>query len=257
VAFGIFRRLSQINLAAEPTLRFIWVRLRAIYFIKFRRRLRTLDSAHAVKSNIAHNLKSIFGANNRMHLLLFPLAVIETLRRDARILVVGPRNENDLYTLVGLGFRLENITGLDLISYSPHIELGDMHAIPFADGTFDAVVCGWTLSYSTNPQRAADEFTRVVKPGGVIAIGVEYSTMTPEDETSLIGYNVQEFDRIGRRVNSTADLKALFSERIGTVFFEHDAPNRRTHTAAGLVEDVSNVALVFAVKADPAARAAA
>lgn len=256
MAFGILRRLSCINLAAEPTLRYIWVRLRAIYFIKFRRRLRTLDSPEAVKTNISHNMKSIYWANNRMHLLLFPLAVIETLRPDAKILVVGPRNENDLYTLVGLGFRLSNITGLDLISYSPHIRLGDMHDIPFPDSAFDAVVCGWTLSYSTNPQRAANELARVVKPGGVIAIGVEYSTMTPDDEQQLIGYQVQEFDRIGRRVNSTADLKALFASRLDAVYFEHDAPNRRSHTAAALIPDVSNVALVFGVKS-PDVQAAA
>jgi len=245
VVSGIFRRLGGIKLTAEPTLRYIWVRLRAIYFIRIRRKLRTLDSADAVKSNTSHNMKSIYWANNRMHLLLYPLAVVETLRPDARILVVGPRNENDLYTLVGLGFHLENITGLDLISYSPHITLGDMHSIPFPDATFDAVVCGWTLSYSTNPQRAADELARVAKPGGMIAVGVEYSTLTPDDEKSLIGYQVQEFDRIGRRVNSTADLKALFASRLGTVYFEHDAPNRRSHTSAGLIPDVSNVALVF------------
>ncbi len=246
---GIFKRLGSIRLTAEPTLRYIWVRLRAIYFIRIRRKLCTLDSADAVKTNVSHNMKSIYWANNRMHLLLFPLAVVETLPRDARILVVGPRNENDLYTLVGLGFRLENITGLDLISYSPHITLGDMHNIPFPDSTFDAVVCGWTLSYSTNPQRAADELARVAKPGGLIAIGVEYSTMTPDDEKVLLGYQIQEFDRIGRRVNSTGDLKALFAKQLQTVYFEHDAPNRRTHGATGLIADVSNVALVFGIKA--------
>jgi hypothetical protein len=247
VALAFFRRLSRINFAAEPTLRYIWVRLRAIYFIRIRGRLQTLSGENTVKANLAHNLKSIYWANNRTHLLLFPLAVVETLRRDARILVIGPRNENDLYTLVGLGFDLENITGLDLISYSPHIKLGDMHAIPFPDGHFDAVVCGWTLSYSTDPQRAANEMARVTKAGGIVAIGVEYSTLTPEDERKLIGYSVQEFDRIGGRVNSTAHLKSLFASRLDTVYFEHDAPNRRTHTAAGLVDDVSNVALVFSL----------
>lgn len=242
---GVFRRLSRINLAAEPTLRYIWVRLRAIFYIRVLRRLRTLDSQDAVRSNISHNLKSIFWANNRMHLLLYPLSVIETLPRNAKILVVGPRNENDLYTLSGLGFRLKNVVGLDLISYSPRIVLGDMHDIPFKDAEFDAVVCGWTLSYSTNPRKAAKELARVVKPGGVIAIGVEYSIMTPEDEKRLIGYNVQEFDRIGRRINSTADIKALFGNCVRHVYFEHDAPNRRSHTSEGLVDDVSNVALVF------------
>jgi len=243
----VFRRLGRINLAVEPTLRYIWVLLRAAYFIRLRRRLRTLDSGKAVKATLAHNLRHLYWSNERMNLLLFPLAVIETLRRDARILVVGPRNENDLYTLAGLGFRFENLVGLDLISYSPRIHLGDMHAIPFPDGSFDSVVCGWTLSYSTDPQRAANELARVTKPGGIVAIGVEYSTLTPDDERKLAGYTLQDPEQAGRRVNSTADLKALFRPHIGTVFFEHDAPGRRTHTAAAIKSDVSNVAVVFSL----------
>jgi SAM-dependent methyltransferase len=249
VVLSAFRRLARINLASEPTLRYIWVRLRAIFYIRILRRLRTLDSQDAVRANVSHNIKSIYWANNRMHLLLYPLSVIETLGPDSKILVVGPRNENDLYTLSGLGFKMKNLTGLDLISYSPRIVLGDMHAIPFPDGAFDAVVCGWTLSYSTSPQKAANELARVVKPGGVIAIGVEYSTLTMDDEKKLLGYRLQEFERIGRRVNSTADIKALFAEQADVVYFEHDAPNRRTHTGEGLVDNVSNVALVFSTKA--------
>jgi SAM-dependent methyltransferase len=243
----LFRAVRRVNLAIEPTFRHAWVYLRAIYYIRVRRRLRTLQSGDAVQANVMHNMKSIYGANNRMNLLLFPLAIIETLRRDAKILIIGPRNENDLYSLVGLGFRLENIRGLDLISYSPYIELGDMHAMPFADHSFDAVVCGWTLSYSTNPGKAAREMMRVAKPGGIIAIGVEYSQLSPQDEQALVGYQIQEFDKIGGRINSTRQIKELFAEHIGTVFFEHDAPRKVSHSAARLVPDVSNVAVIFSL----------
>ena len=241
----MLRAVTRINLAIEPTLRHAWIYLRAIYFVKIRRRLRTLQSGDAVKANVMHNMKSIYAANKRMNLLLFPLSSIETLDHDAKILIVGPRNENDLYTLVGLGFRLGNIRGLDLISYSPHIDLGDMHSMPFADESFDAVVCGWTLSYSTNPGQAAKEMMRVAKPGGIIAIGVEYSHLTPQDERALIGYELQEFDKIGERINSTEAIKALFAGHIDTVFFEHDAPLKISHSADRFAPNVSNVAVVF------------
>lgn len=241
----IFRALGRVNLAIEPTLRHAWVYLRAVYFIRVRGRLRTLQSGDVVKANIMHNMKSIYGANNRMNLLIFPIGVIETLNADSKILIIGPRNENDLYSLVGLGFRLENIRGLDLISYSPYIELGDMHAMPFPDRSFDAVICGWTLSYSTNPAKAAAEMMRVAKPGGVIAIGVEYSRLSPQDEQALIGYQIQEFDKTGGRINSTRQIKDLFADHLDTVFFEHDAPRKVSHSATELVPDVSNVAVVF------------
>ncbi|WP_309090542.1 class I SAM-dependent methyltransferase [Phenylobacterium sp.] len=242
------RSLARINLLIEPTIRHYVVYARAWYWIRLRRRLRTLDSDDTVKANIMHNMKSIWGVNNRMNLLTYPLSVIETLGPDARILVIGPRNENDLLSLAGLGFRKENIVGLDLISYSPHIHLGDMHAIPFPDASFDAVICGWTISYSTNPRRAADEMVRVTKPGGVLAIGVEYSTMEPRDEKVLLGYELQEFEKIGRRLNSARDFRELFAGSMDHVYFEHDAPRKISHTAEGLVDRVSNVGIVFSIK---------
>jgi SAM-dependent methyltransferase len=241
----LIQSLKQFNPLAEPTIRHYWVYLRALYFIRIRRRLRTLDSGDAVKANVLHNMRSIYGANRRMNLLLFPLAIIETLNVDSRILIIGPRNEFDLYSLAGLGFRIENMVGLDLISYSPYVKLGDMHSIPFDDHAFDAVVCGWTLSYSTNPRRAALEMVRVTRPGGIVAIGVEYSNLGPEDEKKLLGYQLQEFDRIEKRINSTADIKTLFEGEIGHVYFEHDAPLKISHSAEGLSKTVSNAAVVF------------
>jgi hypothetical protein len=238
-------RLGSINPMAEPVLRHAWVVVRAWWLIRIRGRLSTAGSANAVRANVAHNLKSIYSANRRMNLLLYPLATIETLDRTARILVIGPRNEYDLFTLAGLGFSLDRIQGLDLISYSPRIEVGDMHAMSYPDASFDAVVCGWTLSYSTDPARAASEIARVVRPGGVIAVGVEYATLDEESQVRLLGYQLQEFDKIGRRINSTADLRALFGPSLGHVYFDHDAPRKRAHAGEGLVADVSNVALVF------------
>lgn len=243
--FKALRALGSVNPMAEPVLRHAWVLARALYFIHLRKRMRTVESEHVVQANRAHNLKSIYSANRRMNLLLYPLSAIETLSRDAHILVIGPRNEFDLFSLVGLGFKLNRLTGLDLLTYSPRIEVGDMHAMRFADGSFDAVVCGWTLSYSTDPAEAAREMARVVRPGGIIAIGVEYGVLTSEEEKRLLGYGLQELDKIGRRINSTAAIRALFGASVGHVYFDHDAPRKRAHRADGMVGDVSNVALVF------------
>lgn len=241
------KSLSRINLLIEPTIRHYVVYARAWIRINVLRKLKTLESADVVKANIMHNMKSIYGVNNRMNLLIYPLSVIETLDRNARILIIGPRNENDLLSLVGLGFKRENVIGLDLISYSSKIVLGDMHDIPFPNDHFDAVICGWTISYSTNPTRAAEEMVRVTRPAGLIAIGVEYSNMGPEDEMQLLGYELQEFDKIGRRLNSTADFRTLFANQLDRVYFEHDAPRRVSHSAEGLVDRVSNVGIIFSI----------
>lgn len=245
-----FRQLSAINLMIEPTIRSMYVRTRAHYYIRLRKRLKTINSDDAFKTTVMHNVNGLMGVNNRMNLLIFPLAIIETITKDARILVIGPRNENDIFTLVGYGFKKSQITGLDLISYSPLILLGDMHAIPFEDNHFDVVVCGWTLSYSAEPQKAIDEMLRVLKPKGILSIGVEYSVMTPEEVAMLTktAYSIQETDRLPERVNSTDALKALIGKRLGDVFFCHDAPNKISHSGKGLVNNVSNVALVARIE---------
>ena len=248
IIIKFLQSLKRINLLIEPTLRYYIVLIRIWYYVRISGQLRTLESENAVKANAMHNLKSLYGANNRTNLLIFPLAIIETLNINSRILVIGPRNENDIFALRGLGFKLKNIVGLDLISYSKYIKLGDMHHIPFPNDSFDAIICGWTLSYSTDPYLAASEMFRVTRPGGIVGIGVEYSTMGPDDEEKLLGYQIQEFEKIGARVNSTAQILTLFKDMVNHVYFNHDAPRRVSHSSSGLVENVSNVAVVFSIK---------
>lgn len=102
---------------------------------------------------------------------------------EASILCIGPRNEMELFLLYGLGFAPANVKAIDLISNSPLISVGDMHAIPYPDSSFDAVLCGWTLSYSRKHQLAVDEMVRVCRPGGLIAVGLSYIPVGHEDRT--------------------------------------------------------------------------
>ena len=143
---------------------------------RLRNQMQTLDSGHSVKETIQHNLKSLRDFSNcRIETLIRPLSVIETVRGAKSVLLIGPRNENDLLIAsTYLDLPLNCIRGLDLISYSKQIDLGDMHAMPYEDNAFDIVICGWTVSYSNSPQRLANEMARVCKNGGVIAVGLEY-----------------------------------------------------------------------------------
>jgi SAM-dependent methyltransferase len=196
-----------------------------------------------------NNLKGLKHYNGRTDMLIKPLSVIESIDATSRLLIIGPRNEHDLFSAIGNGFGRDKVRGLDLISYSPMIDLGDMHETPYTDAAFDAVVVGWTLSYSRDPVRFAHEMLRIVRPGGLIAIGVEFSLLTEEDSIALSGYAIQEKAYVEKRINSTAEILALFGDRIDHVFFNHDAPLRRSHSREGLIDNVSSVAVIFSTKA--------
>jgi SAM-dependent methyltransferase len=168
--------------------------------------------------------------------------------RDATsVLLIGPRNENDLLIAsTYLDLPLDCIRGLDLISYSKQVDLGDMHAMPYGDHSFDVVICGWTVSYSNAPQQLANEMIRVCKPGGLIAMGLEYSTLDESDYQKLLGYSLA-IPGV-ERINSVAQINALFADQIDHVFFSHDAPLKRSHRGDGLTPRPSSVASIFSIK---------
>jgi SAM-dependent methyltransferase len=214
----------------------------------WRGRLKTLDSKLSVAETLKHNLKSLSDFSNpRIELLIRPLSVIESTRAARSILLIGPRNENDLLVAsTYFDLPLTCFRGLDLISYSKLIDLGDMHAMPYADDQFDVVICGWTLSYSSQPQRLADEMIRVCKSGGLIAVGVEYSTMADADYEEKVGYSLATPGL--KRINSVSEIEQLFAANLSERYFYHDAPLKMSHTSQGFCDRPSGVATIFSIR---------
>jgi SAM-dependent methyltransferase len=60
---------------------------------------------------------------------------------------------------------------------------GDAESLPFPDAAFDAVVAGFLLHHVGRPDRALDEFARVLRPGGRIAV----TTWGLPEQAPLIG----------------------------------------------------------------------
>jgi hypothetical protein len=150
----------------------------------------------------------------RMEWLINAVYAIQDVTHSSNILLIGPRSENDIFLLRAKG--ASNITALDLIGYSPLVTLGDMHDIPFNDDTFDVIIIGWTLPYTTNPLLVLNEIIRVSRMKSYIAIGFEHVTTS----TQAMGANrhrtkiaVDEFISFEglSRINCIDDINTLLS----------------------------------------------
>jgi SAM-dependent methyltransferase len=92
---------------------------------------------------------------------------------DKRVLEVGS----------GRGYLQDVVTdytGLDLSSkvasyYHKPFVIGSATDIPFADDTFDAIWTVWVVEHISTPQKAFEEMRRVLKPGGLLHLGVAWN----------------------------------------------------------------------------------
>lgn len=196
-----------------------------LYFCKLRwklykKRIRFFESQtdgvgpNVVKYNLSSfNEDAVFGCGARMDILLYPLAALfYPTPNPAKILIIGPRTEDDIFLAKALG--LPNTRGLDLFSYSPFIDIGDMHSIPYPDGTFDAVVLGWVLAYSSTPVKAISESKRILKKGGFLAIGWEWAN------------DPSKSDIRGNTINEISELRNIINEH---VVFVHNPATKTNH----------------------------
>jgi len=125
-----------------------------------------------------------------------------------KVLCVGPRNEAEVLLLEQYGFAKNNITAIDLFSYSNRITCMDMHALDFEDSTFDVVYIAWTLTYSGDVEQACREAKRVLRSGGTLAIGFEEIVVT-DPEWDL------------PQLRDLAQLFELLGEDVGWVYWQH------------------------------------
>ena len=54
----------------------------------------------------------------------------------------------------------------------------DLTRLPYADASFDAVVCGWVLEHLPDPRPGLNELARVLRPAGKMLLMVTEDTLT-------------------------------------------------------------------------------
>jgi ubiquinone/menaquinone biosynthesis C-methylase UbiE len=56
--------------------------------------------------------------------------------------------------------------------------MADLTRLPYADGHFDAIVCGWVLEHLPDPRPGLRELARVLRPGGKLLLMATEDTFT-------------------------------------------------------------------------------
>jgi SAM-dependent methyltransferase len=182
-------------------------------------KLRQMDEGDKVSHNtIGHNYEQVLEKADMDRPIIMVNAVksIQSVINNVGnldVLTIGPRSEIEIFALLAAGFNADRISGLDLFSYSPYIDIGDMHAMPYADNSFDVVFVGWVLSYSRDQQAAAREILRVARDGAILVIAGDYS-----DENT----DRTKFEDDTTHMQNCAQIEALFPGNVGHVYFRND-----------------------------------
>lgn len=59
--------------------------------------------------------------------------------------------------------------------YHSDCRIGDVSSLPFADASFEGIVCSSVIEYLPSPNAAIAEFSRALKPGGRLIISAPFS----------------------------------------------------------------------------------
>ncbi len=174
--------------------------------------------------------------------LMAPLKAMDGFRvnSEKKALIIGPRSEAELMGLYAMGFDPKNVDAIDLISYSPHIQIGDMHELPYEDNTYDLIVAGWVLAYSIKNRLVAEEIMRVGKSDVWIAIGCNGEKRAAPECIECVkaeglsrkaiggvlcvkpGDDHGQSDKIISRFWNTKQIHRLFKNRIQCIVFDYN-----------------------------------
>lgn len=227
------RLLSQLLLVGA--INKLVFRVRFFYFVHVKRSLRSHeDEKGVIRHDYSLQMLLRGQTSNRPLKMIRPMSVLDRKWSKMKVLSIGCRYETELLYLVAHGCEPANVRGLDMLSYSPWVDVGNMHALPYADDSWDAVVMAWVIAYSDDPRLAAREAVRVARNGGLIAVSLSY---VPADE---IAQRAEDGTLIGiyERRQTVAGLLELFEGHVDKIFFQHDTPDPAAQSWCGVIFSV-------------------
>jgi len=120
-----------------------------------------------------------------------------TITADLATLVTPARVTALETTAAALGLARAEITRRGLVNVD--FAVGDVHALEFADDSFDVVHAHQVLQHVTDPVAALREMRRVTRPGGVVAVrDSDYAAFTWFPESPELTAWLDLYQRVAR-----------------------------------------------------------
>ena len=204
--------------------------LRWVYYYKLNKSYRALEIKDSIDGTVNHNKTAFtkFPLTDftmlRMDRLIAITKSIEFVGNHSNFLIIGPRTESDIMKMI-YNYPKASISAIDIISYSPWIDLQDAHSTNFPSNNFDCILSGWVLKYSKDKEKMMTEMVRLVKNKGLITIGIEYYNDQIEILKKTKSSGFLKEDENFEEVNSVKDITALLKKTMINykVVFEYDA----------------------------------
>lgn len=206
--------------------RYLLTVIRLIYFTKKNRTKKIKkNSKHSKKGTIDRNIKSVLSLRDcysgerssfflEKYLCLFQVA-------NQKVLLVGPRNEGEIFNFLSKGFKSKNVDAIDLFSYSPKIQIKDMHKINEIKKKYDLIYFGFILNYSKKINLVLKKSLKILNQNGMIGISLETDNWDyVTDKTKRLfkkKLKINKFEAL-ERINKNYIYKNIIFEKLKKIF---------------------------------------
>ena len=102
------------------------------------------------------------------------------LPENARVLDLMAPLPDTVQSAVGLGLNAEELADNPQLAERIVKDINADPTLPFADASFDAVVCTVSFEYLTQPHKIVAEARRVLKPGGMFVVTLSHRYFPPK-----------------------------------------------------------------------------
>ena len=158
--------------------RYLVTLIRFIYFVFLKNNLKTINqSNNTIDVTSVRNRKSLLsfrdcysGQRSEYFLNIFKSLRINKKISKMSVLVIGPRNEGELFNFYSKGFKPQNIDAFDLLSYSSRIKLLDVNDKEKITKKYDLIYLGFMIAYQKNPQILINNLANNLNNDGYLAI---------------------------------------------------------------------------------------